>query len=250
MRVFATRPEQQNSAWITQLERKGFEAVALPLLEIKSLGAQYAASIKRRVFDLDHYHIIIFVSQNAVRFGMDWVDDLWPQLPIDVSWVAIGEKTASSLNCRLSGLAEAQSSLAMTSESLLELDLMQRVKDKKILIFRGLGGRTVLAKELSKRGALVDYCETYQRLLPLSSIGLLVDAKLSSGDAVPVFSGEALANFHEIASEAGVLNWSEVKLFVPGERVRNSALALGFKHVVTALNAGESAMLKAICTYY
>ena len=61
------------------------------------------------------------------------------------------------------------------SESLLNLDLLQKLDNKKCFIFRGQSGREYLKQQLINRGGIVDYIECYQRICPGNDIKPLID---------------------------------------------------------------------------
>ena len=249
MKVLATRPEKQNAAWVNRLQSDGYCPVALPLIDIRPVADTAAIqNITNKILALDEYCALIFVSQNAVAFGLEWVDKYWPQLPSGLQWFAVGAKTARCLNAHplLSAEKVFAAKEQMNSEELLQDEGLQKatVFGKKILIFRGLGGRTrtLLGDSLRERGATVDYCELYQRSPPEQ----LQQAQFNAQDTlVPVFSCEALENFHHFfCSSAELLK--TVHLVVPGQRVFNFAKELGFERIEMAVNAGEQAMLNAI----
>jgi len=259
-RIFATRPLANNPAWTTQLLAEQFSVQELPLLEIVALDGASEQIAKTKILDLDNYQILIFVSQNAVEYGMEYVDRYWPQLPSEQQWLAIGSKTASALRSRLIAIdpVQAEASLAtapsMTSESLLTLPQLHAVKDKKVLIFRGLGGRGMLAEALSERGATVHYCELYSRGIPEKSTRIFAQVNFTDMDIVPVFSGESLGNFVALAKQYDLTHKHSSKLneilqvhvLVPSERVLGEAQALGFTQIAVAENASEQAMLDAL----
>ena len=97
LRVLVTRPAGEAAdALCAALGAAGYEAFSLPLLELSALPEP--TPVQRHMLqDLAHYQHIIFVSSNAVRFGMAWVYDYWPQLPVGINWYAIGDATANSL---------------------------------------------------------------------------------------------------------------------------------------------------------
>jgi uroporphyrinogen-III synthase len=59
------------------------------------------------------------------------------------------------------------------SEGLLATEEMNDIKNKKIVIFRGEGGRETLAETLRARGAEVTYAECYTRTFPQTNLDLL-----------------------------------------------------------------------------
>jgi len=224
----------------------------VPAIEIRPLEEnnqlQAAKSFIQR---LDEFHFLIFISQNAVGFAFDWIEDFWPQFPLGVQCLAIGEKTGEALALRLAAFLLAVDQHAygasMNSEELLLIEALQNVRDKKILIFRGVGGRTKLYDELSRRGADVQHCELYHRHLPENSLARLIEKKLNADhDIVTIFSGESLANFHLLLSQADVGQWQKMSLVVPSQRVGAQARALGFERVCVALNATEEQMWIAL----
>lgn len=74
---------------------------------------------------------------------------------------AIGSSTAQSLapycdNVKVASLA--------TSEGLLADPYFSHVNGKRILLLKGIGGRTLLSETLQSRGAFVDSVDLYQRV--------------------------------------------------------------------------------------
>jgi uroporphyrinogen-III synthase len=171
--VIITRPEKQALVWAKKLSLFDVGSKIIPLLEIKKFQdsvemESVVRPIKNCILNLDLYQKIIFVSQNAVEYGMEWIEAYWPQIPIGVDFFAVGETTANLLReygVSVQDLAETTQG-NMTSESLLSAPGLQEVDGDKILIVRGVGGRGHLTEELRKRGASVEYCEVYKREIP------------------------------------------------------------------------------------
>ncbi|MGH8242200.1 MAG: uroporphyrinogen-III synthase, partial [Steroidobacteraceae bacterium] len=100
---------------------------------------------------------VIYVSANAARFGADFLDQR-RDLPV----AAVGQATAAALNAagyRVS-LMPADGS---DSESLLDMRELAHMSGQRVLIVRGSGGREMLARVLTQRGAQVQYAEVYTR---------------------------------------------------------------------------------------
>lgn len=258
LRILITRPQQQAQKWQQLLQSHGAKTESIPMLAIEPLdensGPDYQA-IKSVIMDLDHYQHAIFVSQNAAQYGADWIDRYWPQLPTGIKFYAVGSATAQCLEHQ--GLDVTAAGGTMNSEALLELPELQRLDQQKVVIFRGLGGRTLLAESLRQRGASVTYCELYQRLLPADakpSLELL--SRCQTGDVIAVHSGETLLNLCNIIqslAEEQKLNqaqWQNLPLLVPGNRVAEIAAKQGFSQIITAENASDRSMLKALLHWH
>ncbi len=262
--IVITRPSAQAGVWAAELQALGFSSRCLPVLELRALQdeAQQQA-IKNKILDFDLYQKVIFVSQNAVEFGMNWLEDYWPQLPIGIEYFAVGATTAKKLasyGIAVTDLATSASG-GMTSEDLLNSPQLQDVDGDKILIFRGLGGRGQLAETLRERGAWVDYCELYERCIPAAASDqlqqLLADMRVSDAPArdfiVAVHSGESLQNLLLLVSQvehqsqrSALTNLQQLPLLVPSQRIASAAREVGFSQIICAENATDVAMSAAL----
>jgi len=138
---------------------------------------------------------------------------------------------------------------------------LQAIDGEKILIFRGCGGRGHLAEELRKRGAWVDYCELYERVLPPIASEQLQQLFVSTETpgkqvVVSLHSGESLQNLLAVltqlpaAQQAEAHTWlHNILLLVPSQRIVAAAQAAGFKRIICAENATDNAMTVALLDY-
>lgn len=244
--VWATRPEAQNKAWCKRLNAAGFATLEAPLLAITPVTGDAAQNIKNKILRLDEFNILIFVSQNAVQLGVSWVEQYWPQWPVQQTSIAVGVKTAALLRESVADALCPQGT--MDSDAVLAMPCLQQVNGLKVLVFRGLGGLPRLGEALTARGAQVEYCELYQRTgvqLGDAQAKLVRERFVDTRSIVSIFSGETLQNLHLTLAQLGVAP-AQVTVLVPGERVAGLALELGFKRTVHAYNASEEVMLQAL----
>ena len=172
--VLVTRPQGQAETLIAAIEQTGGKANHLPVMEITELTDQARLQqCKQLIMELDQFQHVIFISGNAVNFGMEWVQQYWPQLPVGISWHGIGKKTVAQLIEQGVPCPPYEIDGAMNSEALLQHKSLQQLAQQKVLIIRGVGGRDFLAEQLSQRGAQVSYAECYQRELPTIADGAL-----------------------------------------------------------------------------
>ncbi len=152
--VLMTRPERQADELITAIEDYGGEAIRFPVIDIEP---KKSADIKRCLNMLPTADITIFISKNAVLYGLHYVNG------DETAIAAIGPGTKSAIE-----LADKHVDIiplqGYDSEHLLAEAELQNVSGKNIRIIRGEGGRELLADTLRKRGAKVNYMSVYRRL--------------------------------------------------------------------------------------
>lgn len=242
--VLVTRPAGEASdslcAAVTAL---GYEAVSQPLLELHGLP-EVSPAQRQILLDLDRYQHVIFISTNAVRFGLAQIENYWPQLPVGLNWYAIGGATRALLE--RFGIA-AITADKMTSEALLATAQLQNVRGQRVLIVKGEGGREVLQQELARRDASVDVLACYRRQRTQLPAGKLADSIVQKRiGTVLISSGEGLANFEVLLRPAETTKFRHLSIIVPSDRVARMARVAGFDQVVTAENASDAAMLRAL----
>ena len=238
-RVLVTRPAHLQQGVISRLQAAGFEPVSLPLLKIEPIDIESAeaGAVRSAILNLDLYSKVIFISRNAACIGADLIDQYWPQLPIGVDWMAIGQGTANQLAAF--GI-QASVNPGVDSEALLATPQLQELTEQRILLIKGVGGRELLQQTLEARGAQVDAIEVYQRSVCSYTEAEIAERFGAAVDAVMLTSGEALTAFHVLGLAA------DIALVVPSERVAQQATQLGYSDVTTANSANDEKMLAAL----
>lgn len=233
-RLLVLRPQPGADETVAALEDAGIPALALPVLGRQTLSE--SATMRASIQALAENRLVIFVSPAAVAIGMALVDRYWPQYPVTVRWVAVGERTRQALaEWGVEALAPAGDD--EHSEGLLELPALQEVAGEKVLIMRGRGGRDLLADALRERGARVAFVELYERV-PLS-------VTLPAPEEVAGLVVSSLAVFEALLASGGAALAAR-PLIVPSERVASAARQAGFHHVCCAKGAGPAATVAAI----
>lgn len=249
LNILVTRPLAQAQTWAEQLRQLGAEVTLRPVMVIAPVeDADKKQTITKHILDLDHYQKAIFISQNAAQYGSEWIENYWPQLPVDLGFFAVGQATRASLLNHLNhlGLTIASPQVAMNSEGLLALKALSDLTGEKVLIFRGVGGRDFLGKEIEKRGGQADYLELYYRNRPegLESIGHLAKSLLKT--VTVVHSGESLNNLCALLKKDDLQWVKKQPILVPGERVAKLAQELAFTTIIQAINATHQSMTEAL----
>ena len=243
--ILVTRPAGQAGALRDALTAQGYSAPEQPLLELHKLHSNNL-DIDLRVEGLGQYQHIIFISTNAVRFGMERILQHWPKFPGGNTVYAIGARTADML--RSYGLQVCCAAGGeMTSENLLNVQQLQGISGQRVLIVKGQGGRNTLRDVLTARGANVDELACYERKCPDLDPGELAK-KISTWkiDAILLSSGEGFSNMLKLLRPAETIKLYAMPLIVPSGRVARMARDAGFIAVFEAKNATDRAMLEAV----
>ncbi len=246
--VLLTRPAGQADKLAAAIQGLGGRVTQLPLLAIEPITERIAVErLKTFIMALDNYDAAIFISTNAATLGLEWIESYWPQLPVGLEAYAVGPGTAEIL--RQLPWPVHCSETGVTSEHLLALPGLQDVAGKRIALFRGQGGRELLAETLRERGARVDYLEIYQRRVPEYSREVVLKMIEDNAiNAVIATSQQIFDSFVALLSVKGGFpqTLQSLCVIVPSQRVRDHALAAGFKKVIDAGGADDKAVLTSL----
>lgn len=245
-KVLITRPAKQQEELVSALQLLGASSLSRPMISIDALESdEQIQAIKRKVQSLDNYRYLIFVSSNAATIGSYWIDQYWPQFPLGVELIALGPATSLVLT-QLLGCEVIQPTTGITSEDVLQLPQLESISGEKIAIFRGSGGRELLAQTLKDRGATVDYIEVYSRSNTRYDSDQLGDDLIS--EQVNVISANSVETLKSLIENLGsrVGEFMNVPLLVPSERVAAEAKAMGFSTAIDCGGADTNAIIAAL----
>lgn len=243
--VVITRPIEQAQALAELVRDSGGIPILFPLLAIAPL--QDYAAFDAALASLADCDWAIFISSNAVQQGMPRILRQYPQLPPRLRFAAIGPATAAELG-RFGANQVLTPQGRFDSESLLALPQMRAVEGRRIMIFRGVGGRELLAETLQARGAEVVCAECYRRINPQQDTSTL--ARLWQNKqlhACVVTSSEALRNLLDLAGNAEWLRGALICANHP--RIAELAQRHGLQ-VAMAGAPGDAAMLQCLIQHY
>ncbi len=242
--VLVTRPSGQAEPLCNLITEQGGRAIHLPTISI--VPTADSSSARALLNKIDDYHVVIFVSPNAVRYGLELMDGrrISPKTKVTV----VGKGTARALaerDVEVDILPQRQ----FDSESLLALRELTEIADKRVLIVRGNGGRQLLAETLRSRGAEVDYVEVYSRIPATPDVGSLIASWQTNVQIATATSCEILENLFSILGDSSVAMLRQTPLIVVSERIRTRALELGCNNIVLAEEASDQGLLEAICSW-
>ena len=241
--VVVTRPRKQAERLCRLIEAKGGETILFPTLEIlEPVKTKQLISILNRLKQFDW---AIFVSVNAVKGATRLIG---AKLPTRLKLAAVGNTTRTAIEQQWQQpvICPSQGS---NSEALLATQELQEIEGQKIAIFRGQGGRELLAQALNKRGATVEYAEVYRRAKPNANPAEL--AKRQPGiDLITATSNESLQNLYEM-TDFKQHDWLLSKqLIVMSERTATLARQLGFRSpAVIAKESNDQGLVNAMLAW-
>lgn len=244
--IVVTRPRVQAAALAEAIAAAGGTPLLFPLLEISP--APDPRPLAEALARLADYAMAVFISPNAVDHALPAVLRRGPW-PAGLLPAAVGQGTVRALAAY--GVAGCIApGERFDSEALLALPELAatRVAGRRIAIFRGDGGRELLAGTLRERGAAVDCVTCYQRSGPAHGVEPLLAAWCAGGlDALTVSSSEGLRYLVDLLDAEGRERLRDTPVFVPHARIVESAQALGLRNIIltAATDAGIVAGLRA-----
>jgi uroporphyrinogen-III synthase len=244
--IVVTRPAQQAGPLAERIRAAGGHAILFPVLEI--VDPADPRPLDEAIARLDEYQLAVFISPNAVVRVMKPLVGrrAWPaQLRV----AAIGKGCVRELErFGIAGVIAPEHNF--DSEHLLELPGLQAVAGRRIVIFRGDGGRELLGETLRARGAQVDYVECYRRARPQAAATPLLAAWHAKAlHAVTITSSEGMRNLYKIVGESGRAPLCGTPVFAPHPRIAAVARELGCSHVIDTA-PGDDGLMDALQRYF
>ena len=279
LNIVVTRPRGQAKNLAQRIMQAGGQTTLFPLLEISPvLDPQ---SLYALIARLHEFNLAIFVSPNAVRYGMEAIitasnavsssqlssPGFFPLADgSDISNKAEGHANVSTkqynaLPATLKIATVGQGSVRalrdygvthviapqdrFDSEALLALPELKQTAGWRVVIFRGNGGRKLLGDTLNARGAEVEYATCYQRAKPHQDASMLIAA---NPDAITVTSSEALGYLWDMLDSTAKKKLAAVPLFVPHARIAETAHKLGWSEVVLT-GEGDDGLISSLIAW-
>lgn len=244
--VLVTRPQGQARRFMERIVGLGGEAWWLPGLEIEPPADM--TGFLQVVNDLERFDWVVFVSPTAVERA-------WPAiaerggLPARVRVAAVGRGSGRELAER--GVHDVLTPEEKAdSESLLALPELQAMAGQRVALFRGEGGRTLLAETLGARGAEVLHAVCYRRVLPDVDVAPVLHVwREGRIRAVTAFSRDSLDGLVALLTPEGRELLCQTPLFVPHPRIAGHARALGMTQTIVT-PAGEDGVLQTLTEHF
>jgi uroporphyrinogen-III synthase len=244
VRVLVTRPAEQARKLARMIETEGGEAILFSPLIIEPVAD--LERVRASIAPVTAFDIIIFVSPNAVAHGAALMGS---GVRAGTRLAAVGPSTAAALEN--AGLRVAiRPAEGFTSEALLAEPALHALRDRRVLIVRGRGGRELLAETLTARGARVTYAEVYERKASGAGASVLCRRWRSDGiELVTALSVETLAALYVALGADAQDLLARSTLVTASARVLKRAAALGLESVLTANGPDDRALLEAMIAW-
>ena len=223
--ILNTRPYPQAAPLSKKIIDLGGKVIDFPTLEIMPIQCEPCS--------WNHMDIAIFTSANAVCLKQNEI------IPAEVTVIAIGPGTATRLAAHT--VVTPIMPESFNSEGLLALPILEKVNDKKLVIFCGENPRPLLKDTLTQRGANLTVKLCYRRVLPEHTEKQKAALLDTPFDIIISTSQENLQNLFSLLGGASTL--LKTPLLVISPKMKRLAEQLGWKHIIVAANASDPAIL-------
>ncbi len=238
LKVLITRPEEKAQQLASLLNAQGITNTCQALFDY-----QPYASTQEINTVLNSADIVIFISVAAVEFAHASSPLHFNSLKGNSSplFFAVGNATKQALLTK--GISQVLSPPAQQehSEGLLKLAELNNINNKKVVIFRGNGGREHIANTLLHRGAQVSYVETYQRVWRTLAKDIAKQWQAQQINCIVVTSNDILSALITYLESTATNNYWKTQCLwvVVSNRIEDNAKELGITHIVNTHSANS-----------
>jgi uroporphyrinogen-III synthase len=227
LKVLNTRPKEQAQILNLEITNANGISVELPTIEIVPASNEWLDAIP----NLSKVNQIIFTSQNAAIYFIKGIYSADIILPESVEVTAIGEGSAGMLNQLAVNVNYIPD--IPNSEQLLALENMRFVDKQCVLLIKGSGGRDLIAKTLSARGANILPVIVYHRAIPVKNNEYVNSIwRNNAVDIILFTSQQAMENLFILFGDEA-RDWILSKpCLVISQRLADAAKSLGIKKVI------------------
>jgi len=242
--VLVTRPVDQQQNLVELIEHEGGKAIRFPTIEIAP--TEHQRELHDTLRHLDQYNLAVFISPNAAQFVFNSLSKLGLRLPNSLLLACVGKGCARAVE-KYGYVLHAMPVSGIGSEGLLKHELLQRVQGKRVIIFRGNGGRELLADSLRERGAEVEYCECYRRKAPdIDAAPLIKQWRDGDIQVITITSTQALHNLKQMIGRDAVALLQDTPLIALSERIGEVATEMGCREVWVTDDTSDVAIVDTI----
>lgn len=238
--IVITRPRGEAQRLATLIRDAGGVPLIYPAIEIAD--APDPRALDAVIARLEDFDLAIFVSPSAVDKAMTRIRSQ-RAIPARLRCAAIGPGSVRALHQFgvsdvLAPLREAE---RHDSEALLALPPLRHMQGKRVVIFRGDGGRELLGETLRARGAAVEAVTCYRRARPgFDAAELTAAGERGEVAAIIVTSSEGLRNWVAHLGDEGAMWLRHTPIVVPHPRIAAVARELGATRVVETVSGDEA----------
>jgi uroporphyrinogen-III synthase len=132
------------------------------------------------------------------------------------------------------------------SEALLELPQLQQIKAKRVVIFKGVGGRRMLQTELKQRGAQVDGLDLYRRDSTIMTAQQAQNIIKFKPNWIQLTSEATALSLDKANQSFKLFKQHQVNLLSISNRLTEKLTQMGYVNVFTANSIANEDCLQAL----
>lgn len=247
LKVLITRPEAKAQQLALLLNEQDIANTCQALFDYQPYAKsnEICAALKSA-------EIFIFVSVAAVEFAHASYPLHFSPLENNSSQMVFAVGNATKQALLATGIKQVISPPPQQehSEGLLKLAELGNVSDKKVVIFRGNGGREHIANCLTQRGANVCYLESYQRVWRTLPKNIAMKWQAQQINCIVVTSNDillAIVKYLASATTSTDNYWqSRCIWLVVSDRIEKNAKALGLTQVINTHSASSQILCNTL----